>query len=34
VEFRAPGYAPLVVDMRIAPGRRITYRGALKPPSP
>jgi hypothetical protein len=31
VEFRAPGYEPLVVDVRIAAGRRITYRGALKP---
>ena len=34
VEFRAPGCEPLVVDVRIAAGRRITYRGALKPPSP
>jgi len=34
VEFRAPGYEPLVVDMRIAAGRRITYRGVMKPPSP
>jgi hypothetical protein len=34
VEFRAPGYEPLVVDMRIAAGRRITYRGGLKPPTP
>jgi len=33
VEFRAPGYEPLVVDVRIAAGRWITYRGALKPPS-
>ena len=34
VEFRAPGYEPLVVDVRIAAGRRITYRGVLKPPAP
>jgi hypothetical protein len=34
VEFRAPGYDPLVVDVRIAAGRVITYRGALKPSSP
>jgi hypothetical protein len=34
VEFRAPGYEPLVVDVCMAAGRRITYRGALKPPSP
>jgi len=34
VEFRAPGYEPLVVDMRIAAGRRITYRGVMKPQSP
>ena len=33
VEFRAAGCEPLIVDMRIAPGRRITYRGALKPQS-
>jgi len=33
VEFRAPGYEPLVVDVRITAGRSITYRGALKPPS-
>ena len=31
VEFRAPGYDPLVVDVRVDGGRRITYRGALKP---
>jgi hypothetical protein len=29
----ANGYEPLVVDVRIAAGRWITYRGALKPPS-
>jgi len=34
VEFRSPGYEPLVVEVRIAAGRRITYRGVLKPPSP
>ena len=31
VEFRAPGYDPLVVDVRVAPGGRITYRASLKP---
>jgi hypothetical protein len=34
VEFRATGYDPLVVHMRIAPGGRITYRAALKPSQP
>jgi hypothetical protein len=34
VEFRAPGYEPLVGDVRLGAGRRITYRGALKPLSP
>jgi len=33
VEFRAPGYDPLVVDVRVDAGRRITYRGTLKPPA-
>ena len=33
VEFRAPGFDPLVVDVRVAPGGRITYRAALKPPA-
>ena len=31
VEFRATGYEPSVVDMRILAGRRITYRSVLKP---
>ena len=31
VEFRAPGYDPIVVDVRVAPGGRITYRASLKP---
>jgi len=31
VEFRASGYDPIVVDVRVAPGGRITYRAALKP---
>jgi hypothetical protein len=34
LEFRAPGYEPLVADVRIAAGRWITYRGALKLPTP
>jgi PEGA domain len=33
VEFRAPGYDPIVVDVRVDAGRRITYRAALKPPA-
>jgi|RhiMetdeSRZDD1v2_1073273.scaffolds.fasta_scaffold67728_2 hypothetical protein len=31
VEFRAPGFDPVVVDVRVAPGGRITYRASLKP---
>jgi len=31
VEFRAPGFDPIVVDIRVAPGGRITYRATLKP---
>jgi hypothetical protein len=30
IEVQEPGYAPLVVDVRIDPGRTVTYRGALK----
>jgi PEGA domain len=33
VEFRAPGFDPIVVDVRVDAGRRITYRAALKPPA-
>ena len=29
IEVRAPGYAPLQFDVRIQPGRKITYRGDL-----
>lgn len=31
VEVRAPGYEPLVFEIRAQPGRTITYRGELKP---
>jgi len=31
VEFRAPAFDPVVVDVRVAPGGRITYRASLKP---
>jgi hypothetical protein len=31
IEFRAPGYETLVVDVLIAPGRTITYRATLAP---
>jgi len=30
VEIVAPGYEPLEVDIRIQPGRKITYRGDLR----
>jgi hypothetical protein len=31
IEIRASGYEPLALDVKIAPNRAITYRGALKP---
>ena len=31
VEIVAPGYEPLEFDIRIQPGRKITYRGELRP---
>jgi hypothetical protein len=31
IEIVAPGYAPLAFDVRIIPGRKITYRGELRP---
>ncbi len=31
VEIVAPGYEPLEIDIRIQPGRKITYRGELRP---
>jgi hypothetical protein len=34
VEFRAPGYEAIAVDMMITAGRTITYRAALKPLQP
>jgi hypothetical protein len=30
IELVAPGYEPLVFDVRIVPGRKITYRGDLR----
>jgi hypothetical protein len=34
VELRAPGYAPLVVNVRIQPGESMTYRGTLEKIAP
>lgn len=34
LEIVAPGYEPLVFDVRIQPGRKITYRGDLLPLRP
>lgn len=34
IEVRAPGYEPLVFDVRIQPGETITYRRALRPQRP
>jgi hypothetical protein len=31
IEIAAPGFAPLVFDVRILPGRKTTYRGDLRP---
>jgi len=31
IEIVAPGFETLEVDIRILPGRKVTYRGALKP---
>lgn len=31
IEIVAPGYEPLEIDIRIQPGRKITYRGELRP---
>ena len=31
IEIIAPGYEPLVFDIRILPGRKISYRGELRP---
>jgi len=31
IQIVAPGFAPLDFDVRIEPGRKITYRGALQP---
>ena len=34
IELVAPGYEPLVFDVRIQPGRKITYRGDMRPLRP
>ena len=31
IQIVAPGFAPLDVDVRVEPGRKITYRGVLRP---
>jgi hypothetical protein len=31
IEIRAPGYEPLVFEVRLQPGQTITYRGELQP---
>ena len=31
IEIRAPGYAPRSINVRIQPGRKITFEGDLKP---
>ena len=30
IEMRLAGYEPLAIDVRIEPGKKITYKGALK----
>jgi hypothetical protein len=30
IEIRAPGFEPLQFDIRVLPGRKITYRGELR----
>jgi len=34
IELVAPGYEPLIFNVRILPGRKITYRGDLRPLRP
>ena len=34
IELVAPGYEPIVFNVRIQPGRKITYRGDLRPQRP
>jgi hypothetical protein len=34
IELVAPGYEPLLFNVRIQPGRKITYRGDLRPLRP
>ncbi|MCA1585048.1 MAG: PEGA domain-containing protein, partial [Acidobacteria bacterium] len=31
IEIRAPGYETMALDVKVVPGRAITYRGALVP---
>jgi hypothetical protein len=34
IEIVAPGYEPIIFNVRIQPGRKITYRGDLRPLRP
>ena len=34
IQVTAPGYAPLDFDVRIDPGRKVTYRGSMLPARP
>jgi hypothetical protein len=34
IELVAPGYEPLVFNVRVLPGRKITYRGDMRPVIP
>jgi hypothetical protein len=34
LELRAPGYVPVIVNVRISPGQSITYRGELEKTAP
>jgi hypothetical protein len=31
IEIRAPGYEPIAFDVRVEPGRTITYRASMRP---
>jgi hypothetical protein len=34
IEIRAPGYEPIAFDVRVEPGRTITYRADMQPARP
>jgi len=34
IEVRAPGYEPIVFDVKVEPGRTITYRASMRPLRP